>query len=162
MSFPYSVHMLRLTHHQRPLTGLGLPSVSDITRSVVQAVTPAINDAMPSLIESAWPTIESKLPGVIDGVMPRLQQQVEQMVPRIIPQITAQAPKIIEASVPTLKAKVLPLVKTEADKVLQSYLKQQLGPFYALRGLAPVLTLVATGVSLFASGIIIYKFWADE
>lgn len=119
---------------------------------------PAVQDAMPSLIDSAWPTIESRLPGVIDSVVPQLEARVPAMVDRMVPTLTSKALPALYAQMPEIKKRLAPMVKKEADAFMREYL----GPTYTFRKWLPAVTLAGTALSLFASGIIIYEFWAGD
>lgn len=142
--------MLSITRQARPLQGLGISlgiDTSSIASSVVNAVMPAIAAQMPNLVAAAWPSVQSRVPDLITSA---------------VPQITAQIPTMMDQAMPTFKTKVLPMMKTQIDVMVDNYARRYLGAAYIFKNYYPALAILATSVTLFASGLVIYQFWAGE
>jgi len=161
--------MLRLTRRRRSVAGFsGLEDT--VARAVVNAIMPAVQDAMPGLIDSAYPSLEAKMPGLVNAAYPLLEAKMPQLMgramdtawPVVQQKLPAMLPNLLAGAMPQLQAKLFPVVEKEARKLIDQYMNQTLGPFAPFKAYIPALTLVATSVSLFASGLIIYKFWAKD
>lgn len=125
-----------------------------IARSVVGALTPALQSAMPSLVDAAWPAVQARLPTLVPQVVDFASAQLPALIDKAMPTLYAKLPEI--------KQKIMPLVQAETDALVDSYVRKYMGPAYLLKEYAPALTILATSLTLFASGIIIYQFWAGE
>ena len=164
--------MIRLHSHRKPVNGLGISidfDTSSIVNSIVGAITPALQSAMPGLVDAAWPEVEAKIPEAVATVMPQIIDQVPTMVQNAMPQIAAQVPALVDAALPSLYAqlpaiqqKVMPVVQSTLDSLVDGYARKYMGPSYLLKDYAPAITVIAASLTLFASGIIIYRFWSGD
>lgn len=142
---------------------------SSIAQSVVNAVMPAIKAQMPAMINAAMPTIQASMPSMVASVLPTISEQVPGMVMNAMPAIVNQMPSMVDKAMPLVAAKLpavvsqlSPLVRRELEISLDQYAKTYLGPAAQYKEWAPALMMIASSVSLFASGIIIYRFWSGE
>ena len=125
---------------------------------LVDAAIPQLQARLPELmtqaVNIAWPQLEAKVPGLINQAVPQIAGQIPNMMNKALP--------IIYAKLPEIRAKLMPLIQQETDAIVDGYVKKYMGPAYMFKQYAPALTIIGTALTLFASGIIIYRFWADE
>lgn len=159
--------MMRVTRYEQAAAGLGAISfnTSDIAGAVVKAVMPAVRAEMPGLVNAAMPSIYQQMPAIVGSAMPAVKAEIPNLVPAIagqVPTIMDAAMPAVMAKMPVITAKITPLLRKELESALDVYAKQYLGPAAQFKEWAPALALAGTFLTLFASGIIVYQFWAGE
>ena len=158
---------MRITKFERGAAGLGSISfdTSDIASAVVKAMMPALRAEIPGILHAAAPQLQYEMPGLVDAAMPQVRSMIPTLVPIVAEQMPAlmnQAMPIMYAKLPEIGRRVTPLLRAEMEKALDQYAQTYLGPAARFKEWAPALALAGTMVSLFASGIIIYRFWQGE
>jgi hypothetical protein len=158
---------MRVTQFQQAAAGFGAISfnTSDIAASVVKAVMPAIRKEMPGLVSAAMPAVRAEMPGLVASAMPHVKAQIPAMMPVVaeqLPVLVDSAMPMLQAKLPALTKQVSPIVRKEFEDALDQYAKTYLGPTAQFKEWAPALAMVAAGVTLFASSLVIYQYWAGE
>jgi len=124
-----------------------------------------------------WPTVEQKLPpflkanapSLLDQVTPQLQKVLSGAMQDALPMIIGKLPDMITAATPTIQAKLpgllqtaTPYVEAEIDKLANKYSEKYLGVSAKYQEYITILGVVASSFMLFASGIIIYDWYARK